>query len=201
MIQHHFVPFHGPEAARDDVGVLPEFRLQRFTRVGRAGKADGQRANQCVVEVADHLKDRVANDALQAKSVQDGPLQPLSSSDGRVHVQRIAVHRQPEQQGLVRAAPFFTCTMSPEDGTWLVENVATRPEARRRGFVARLLPPILEQGRRRGFTRAQLTCFLGNHGAQLAYERAGFRVVSEKRHPDFEAAIGCPGLARMECPL
>ena len=42
---------------------------------------------------------------------------------------------------------------------------------------------------------------IGNTSAQYAYERVGFRIVSEKRHPDFEAAIGCPGLAKMECPL
>lgn len=132
------------------------------------------------------------------------PDDPAVRSPESALVQTIREHGWDEravQQGLARAAPFFTCTMSPEEDTWLVENVATRPEARRRGHVARLLDPILEQGRRRGFRRAQLTCFLGNRSAQHAYERAGFRIIAERRHPDFEAAIGCPGLARMECPL
>ncbi|CAG0970815.1 hypothetical protein MYXO_01289 [Myxococcaceae bacterium] len=105
------------------------------------------------------------------------------------------------RRAFARAAPFFTCTMEPERDAWLVENVATRPQSRRRGHVAKLLPRILEQGRRRGFRRAQLTLFLGNVAAERAYEREGFRVVAERRHPDFEAAVGCPGLARMECPL
>lgn len=100
-----------------------------------------------------------------------------------------------------RASPFFTCTQTPTTGAWVVENVATRPEHRRRGHVAALLPRILEEGRDRGYEIAQLTIFIGNDPARRAYEQAGFRVASEKRHPEFEAAIGCPGLARMECPL
>jgi RimJ/RimL family protein N-acetyltransferase len=35
---------------------------------------------------------------------------------------------------------------------------------------------------------------IGNDRAQRAYERAGFRVFGEKRHPDFEAVWGCPGV-------
>lgn len=105
------------------------------------------------------------------------------------------------QAGLGRAAPFLVCNIEPREDAWLVENVATLPAHRRQGHLTRLLPEILERGRSRGHACAQLTLMIGNVSAQQAYERVGFRVVSEKRHPDFEAAIGCPGLAKMECPL
>jgi ribosomal protein S18 acetylase RimI-like enzyme len=103
--------------------------------------------------------------------------------------------------GMTRAAPFFSCTTSPSPGAWLVENVATLPAFRRRGLVAELVPGILDRGRAAGHGLAQLTIFIGNSAAQRVYERAGFELVSEKRHPDFEKAIGCPGLARMERQL
>lgn len=102
---------------------------------------------------------------------------------------------------LVRAAPFLTCNAPADPEAWLVENVATLADHRRQGHVAALLPEVLERGRRSGHRRAQLTLMIGNVTAQRAYERVGFRIVSEKRHPDFESAVGCPGLAKMECAL
>jgi ribosomal protein S18 acetylase RimI-like enzyme len=97
-----------------------------------------------------------------------------------------------------RAAPFLTCTLEPSPGAWVVENVATRAAHRRRGLADGLLEAILDAGRARGHELAQLTLFLGNAPAQRVYERHGFRIVAERRHPEFEAAVGCPGLARME---
>ena len=79
-------------------------------------------------------------------------------------------------------------------GTWIVENVATHPDYRRRGLVHDLLRAILERGRQRGATHAGIGVMIDNDRAQRAYERAGFRVFAEKRHPDFEAVWGCPGL-------
>jgi ribosomal protein S18 acetylase RimI-like enzyme len=105
------------------------------------------------------------------------------------------------EAGLRRANAFFTCTTSPSPGAWLVENVATSPAFRRRGLVAALVPAVLERGRAAGHPLAQLTVFIGNQPAQCAYEAAGFAVVGERRHAAFEAAVGCPGLARMERPL
>jgi ribosomal protein S18 acetylase RimI-like enzyme len=103
--------------------------------------------------------------------------------------------------GIARASPFFTCTLDPSAGAWLVENVATRPGFRRRGLTARLVTEILARGRGAGHALAQLTLFVGNTPAQRAYEQAGFAIASERRHPEFEAAIGCPGLARMQRAL
>jgi ribosomal protein S18 acetylase RimI-like enzyme len=74
--------------------------------------------------------------------------------------------------------------------------VATRPEFRRRGLVESLLGTVLATGRTRGYSRAQISILVGNTPAQRAYEKQGFRLVHDRRHPDFEDAIGCPGIAQ-----
>jgi hypothetical protein len=57
---------------------------------------------------------------------------------------------------------------------------------------------VLGEGRQRGFRHAQVTTFIGNSAAAFAYQKAGFRVAEEKRHPDFERLTGAPGLVRYE---
>lgn len=102
---------------------------------------------------------------------------------------------------LSRLAPLATCATDPDDEAWVVEWVATRPAQRGRGHARRLLDALLERGRRRGLRQAHLGVLIGNERAQKLYERAGFRVVAEKRHPDFEAAMGAPGVRVLERPL
>ena len=77
---------------------------------------------------------------------------------------------------------------------WIVEHVATKPEFRRQGLVERLIAAQLDLGRQRGATTADIGVLIGNDSAQRAYEKCGFAVIDEKRHPDFEAAYGCPGV-------
>jgi ribosomal protein S18 acetylase RimI-like enzyme len=77
---------------------------------------------------------------------------------------------------------------------WVIENVATLPEFRRRGLADRLLAEILDKGRRRGATTADVGVLIGNDPAQRAYEKAGFAVIGEKRHPEFEAVYKSPGI-------
>jgi len=38
---------------------------------------------------------------------------------------------------------------------------------------------------------------IGNDGARRIYERAGFRVVAEFVHPEFQRVLGSPGNLRM----
>ena len=38
---------------------------------------------------------------------------------------------------------------------------------------------------------------VGSTQAERAYRKAGFKYADEKRHPDFEALIGCPGMVRL----
>jgi translation initiation factor 4G len=97
----------------------------------------------------------------------------------------------------LRLLDFLTCVSVPPPDTWAVEWVATRPEFRRHGLAYDLLRAVLDAGRRRGLMRSQILVLIGNTPARCAYERAGFHFVDEKRHPDFERAMRCPGIARL----
>lgn len=106
---------------------------------------------------------------------------------------------------LAAIAPVFEtylrCFPAFPDDAWIVENVGTRPEHRRRGLLARLLDDALERGRARGCPVAQISCLIGNEAAQRAYEKAGFRVVEERKDPAFEALLGAPGFSRLTVSL
>jgi len=97
----------------------------------------------------------------------------------------------------LRTAAVTTCMPDSPPGVWVIEWVATIPKARGRGVAHALLREILARGRVAGYTKSQISYLIGNTPAQLAYERVGFETVEEKRHPDFEAAFGAPGVARM----
>ena len=86
-------------------------------------------------------------------------------------------------------------------GSWITVNVATKPEFRRRGLVDELLAEMMERGRFRGATVAEIGVFIGNDNAQRAYEKAGYEVVEEKLHPDFEAVYKCPGVRQLRREL
>lgn len=88
-----------------------------------------------------------------------------------------------------------------EPGAWVVENVACRPEFRRRGLVERLMYAILDRGRGRGAKTADIGVFIGNDKAQRAYEKCGFVVINEVRNAEFEAVYGSPGVFALRRPL
>lgn len=100
-----------------------------------------------------------------------------------------------------RATPFLGSIPKTDPEAWNVEWVATDPGFRGQGLVGRLLEPALDEGRRRGHRTGQLLLLIDNAPAQRAYEKVGFRIVDEARSPEFEVAIGCPGLACMQVPL
>lgn len=100
-----------------------------------------------------------------------------------------------------RGAYAFTCILPGDDNRWTIENVATRPEYRGRGLVGTLIEHALGEGRRRGYSEAQITFLIGNEPAERAYAKAGFTFEAEKRHPDHEAACGSPGLRRFKRKL
>jgi len=102
---------------------------------------------------------------------------------------------------IARATPFFGCMHETPPGAWLVESVATRPEARGRGLAAAIVEHALAEGRSLGHSEAKLSLMIGNTAAQRVYERAGFAITAEKRDAALDAAIGCPGIAQMSCPL
>jgi ribosomal protein S18 acetylase RimI-like enzyme len=94
-------------------------------------------------------------------------------------------------------APYVACFPDMPAGTWVVEDVGTRLDARRRGLVRTLLEAALAEGAAQGLERAQISCLIGNDAAQRAYERAGFEVVEERRDPEFERLLGAPGFSRL----
>lgn len=103
--------------------------------------------------------------------------------------------------GFARCAPMLRCFHEAAPGAWIVESVATRPEARGAGLASALVSHVLAEGRDAGHAIAQLSIFIGNTAAQRVYESAGFRINAEKRDAAFEAEIGAPGLAQMTCRL
>jgi translation initiation factor 4G len=94
-----------------------------------------------------------------------------------------------------------TCFPDTPEDRWIIEWVATLPEFRGRGIVSQLLLEILDRGRERGYDKAQIGYLLGNTPAQRAYERVGFKTVYDRRDPEFEAALQCPGMACMHMDL
>jgi translation initiation factor 4G len=112
------------------------------------------------------------------------------------------------QEGVVFDDAFFErvavvgkVSHDTRPGTWVIENVATHPDFRRRGLVRQLLQAVLDRGRARGFTTAQVSVFIGNDAAREAYLELGFESVSEKRDLAFEAAMGSAGAEQLVLAL
>ena len=112
-----------------------------------------------------------------------------------------ATGQVPDQEAIARALTILNVAPEHVPGAWIVENVATLPEFRRRGLVDRLMAEILERGQRRGATVADISVFIGNDPAQRAYEKCGFRVIAEKRDPQFEAQYKTPGVRTLRRDL
>jgi ribosomal protein S18 acetylase RimI-like enzyme len=85
-------------------------------------------------------------------------------------------------------------TIENQVDVWAIENVATKVAHRGRGLASTLIDRALETGRTRGFRESQITMSIGNVAARRLYERAGFRVVDERRSAEFGQACGVPGL-------
>jgi ribosomal protein S18 acetylase RimI-like enzyme len=98
------------------------------------------------------------------------------------------------EDGMKRNALFFTIVPEHAPRTWIIENVATLPEFRRRGLVNELVEEAIKRGSARGATVSDIGVFIGNDPAQRAYEKAGYRAVSEKRNPELDRAWGTPGI-------
>ena len=101
----------------------------------------------------------------------------------------------------VMLSGFIMDNPGPPGPRWVIENVATRPEMRRRGLVDGLLHQLLGHGRERGFEFAQISVFIENERARRAYMKAGFELLAEQRSDDWPAALGCPGTEMLLQPL
>jgi ribosomal protein S18 acetylase RimI-like enzyme len=100
----------------------------------------------------------------------------------------------PEADAMARATTMLQVSAEHVPGAWIIESVATAPEFRRQGLIDQLMEAILERGRERGASVSDISVLIENDAAQRAYEKAGFNVISEKRHPEFEAVYGTPGI-------
>jgi len=107
----------------------------------------------------------------------------------------------PDPAGVKRALTVTNVAPEHVPGAWIIEDVATRPEFRRRGLVDALMQEIMNRGRKRGATVSDISVFIGNDSAQKAYEKAGYVVVGEKRHPEFEAVYKTPGVRALRRAL
>lgn len=96
---------------------------------------------------------------------------------------------------------FIKDDPGPPGPRWVIENVATRPEMRRRGLVDALLHQLLGQGRERGFEHAQISVLIENERARRAYVKAGFEPLAEQRSEGWSREIGCPGSETLIQPL
>ena len=119
------------------------------------------------------------------------------------HVQRdLGWTEQHAAASYERAGPIWANCTPPDIGAdFLIENVATRPEYRRRGLVRALLEATLTQARERGCKLAQISTYIGNDAAISAYLKCGFHIRDEKRCPDAERLLGVPGFIRLTCDL
>ncbi len=96
-----------------------------------------------------------------------------------------------------RVAPIWACFLPDCGADFSIENVATLAEFQRRGLASTLIERMLADARERGCKLAQITTYLGNHAAQGAYEKSGFRVLDEKRCSGMEEILGVPGFMRL----
>jgi GNAT superfamily N-acetyltransferase len=136
--------------------------------------------------------------ALSAFRAADAyPLSQAAMEEAAGSLQLSAVERSALWQ---RGAYIFLCASEADDDGWTLENIATLPGFRRRGVTNALLERALEQGGAQGRSLAQVTYFIGNEAAERAYLRAGFQLADERRHPDFEAVAGTPGVRRVVRP-
>ncbi|MCX5849582.1 MAG: GNAT family N-acetyltransferase [Deltaproteobacteria bacterium] len=96
-----------------------------------------------------------------------------------------------------RIISFLCCIPANASGAWIIDSVATLPQARRRGIISKLLEHIIAKGRSLGLKRAQINVLIGNIPAWRSYENRGFTFDYEKRNPQFETTYVSPGIARL----
>jgi translation initiation factor 4G len=105
------------------------------------------------------------------------------------------------RRGGVMLSGFIMEDPGPPGPRWVIENVATRPEMRRKGLVDALLHQLLGHGRERGFEYAQISVLIDNERARRAYIKAGFEPLAEQRSEGWATEIGCPGSEMLLQPL
>ncbi|WP_306118642.1 MULTISPECIES: GNAT family N-acetyltransferase [unclassified Roseitalea] len=88
-----------------------------------------------------------------------------------------------------------------EQGIFLLDGIAVRPEARGNGIGTALLDAIEGMAGERGFTCVRLDVIDTNGCARALYERRGYVPVSRERLGPLGRLIGFSGATRMEKPI
>jgi GNAT superfamily N-acetyltransferase len=96
---------------------------------------------------------------------------------------------------------FARCLPMSHDENWVLEYIATKPEARGKGVTQKLLEEVLECGRDEEIEIAKVAYFVGNEAAKKVYRRLGFKETHEFMDKDFEREFGTPGVVHMSLPL
>lgn len=106
-----------------------------------------------------------------------------------------------EQAQLWPRGKFILSATSGDDNCWTIENVATRPDFRGKGVATSLIRNVLATMQMGGPKRAQISFLIGNDPAERCYLGCGFTFAEDKTAPEFEAAMGVPGIRRLDRSL
>jgi [ribosomal protein S18]-alanine N-acetyltransferase len=88
---------------------------------------------------------------------------------------------RPVHSAIIESSPIAGYIVARETaGELHINNVAVRPEYRRRGIGAALLGRILGEARQRNAKAAFLEVRSANHAAQALYERYGFEAIARR---------------------
>lgn len=119
-----------------------------------------------------------------------------------VRALRVAGCGYPEITAAVyRCLPYLRACPSKSADALVVESVATFPESRRMGVATALIEDVIDRAQSEGFPLIQLAVLIGNISAQLAYEKAGFRVDRQLTNRGHEKRYGSPGCKRLTLEL
>ena len=107
---------------------------------------------------------------------------------------KLGLPEQEPQKANERAAKILACLPREIDNAWVIDSVATIPGYRSRGVAERLLHAVMDEGRKQGYSLAQINLYIGNEPALRLYKKLGFEVIEEIRDNYFEEKICSPGM-------
>jgi ribosomal protein S18 acetylase RimI-like enzyme len=82
---------------------------------------------------------------------------------------------------LIRGLKVEGIIRPPNRKEWYLAHLGVRPDLRGQGIGRALIDHLLERGREAGLHEAALDVALTNPRAEILYERAGFKVTSERK--------------------
>ena len=96
-----------------------------------------------------------------------------------------------------RMQPYLRVELPVPEDAWIIESVGCDERYRRRGLISALLDSAVDAGLQSGCQFITLNVFIGNVPAIGAYQKAGLKIIGEKRDPEFARVFDCPGMYQM----